>query len=104
MQPGMNNIGKNWSIVSVESRVTESNDVWWRDAWKLTLRNDADEPQLFEATIEFQDADGFIIDTSYARNLVVRPKEESVFTGFALIRTEVAPKVAKTYAKVVRQS
>src|SRR5262249_44826154 len=30
---------KNWRIVSVDTRVTESNSTWSKYAWKLTLRN-----------------------------------------------------------------
>ena len=54
---------KDWAIVAVDSKVTESNTSWWRYAWKLTLRNSGGAPHAFRATIEFQDKDGFIIDS-----------------------------------------
>jgi hypothetical protein len=91
---------KDWGIVGVDTRVTESNTVWSKYAWKLTLRNDSDRPQVFQGTIEFQDSDGFIVDTSSANDLVVPAKSAQVFTGFALIRAEVAEKVARTSAKI----
>jgi hypothetical protein len=94
--------GKDWSIIDVDARVTESNSTWWKYAWKLTLRNDGLQPALFEGQIEFQDADGFIIDTSSARNMIVPAGEEKAFTGYALITAEVGGNVKRTSAKVAR--
>jgi hypothetical protein len=91
---------KNWRIVLIDARVTEANTVWSRYAWKLTLGNDSDKPQIFRGTIEFQDTDGFIVDTSNAGDMVVPEQTEQVFTGYALIRAEVVGKVARTVAKV----
>ena len=66
------------------------------------LRNDAVEPHVFQGTIEFQDRDGFIVDTSNAYNLLVQSGSEQTFTGFALINAEVVFKVSRTVAKVRR--
>jgi hypothetical protein len=93
---------KDWSVVSVESRITESNNTWSRFAWKLVLRNDTAQQHLFRGTIEFQDRDGFIVDTNDAYNLVVPANAEQVFTGFALINSSVVEHVARTVAKVTR--
>jgi hypothetical protein len=89
-----------WRIVEVESRVTESNDIWWRYAWRLMLANDSQKPMVFDATIEFQDADGFVIDRDAESGLVVPPAAEKTFTGYALVRVPGAMKVQKTLAKV----
>jgi hypothetical protein len=91
---------QDWRIVSVDTRVTESNTVWSKYAWKLTLQNDSDQPHVFRGTIEFQDSDGFIVDTGSANDMFVPAKSEQVFTGYALIRAEVAGKVAGTVAKI----
>jgi hypothetical protein len=91
---------KDWEIVAVGTRVTESNSVWSKYAWKLTIRNNSDRPQLFTGTIEFQDADGFIVDTSAARHMAVPARSEDVFTGYTLVRAEVAGKIARTVAKI----
>jgi hypothetical protein len=93
---------KEWQIVSVDSRVTESNDVWSRFAWKLTLRNDSDQPKAFRGTIEFQDSYGFIVDTSNVNTVMIPAKSEQELTGFALIRAEVRNKVARTVAKIAK--
>jgi hypothetical protein len=91
---------KDWEIVSVDSKVTESNDTWWKYAWKLTMRNKGSTPHAFSATIEFQDKDGFIIDTGRSDTIVVQPNADNTATGFALIRTPGASNVARTLAKV----
>lgn len=87
-------------IVSIDTRVTESNSTWSRFAWKLEMESVADQPLRFDATIEFQDKDGFIIDTTTAHGLVIGPNRQETFTGFALIRADGAPRVATTLAKV----
>jgi hypothetical protein len=91
---------KDWEIVSVDTRVTESNDTWWKFAWKLTLRNKGVTPHAFEATIEFQDRDGFIIDTSRSDTIFVQPNADATGTGYALVKTAGASNVARTVAKV----
>ncbi len=91
---------RDWDIVEVDSRVTERNDTWWRYAWKLTLKNKSESPQRFEAEIEFQDADGFVIDSGSASGLIVPANSDKVFTGYELVRTPGAARVAKTNAKV----
>lgn len=91
---------KKWSIVEVDSRVTEQNDTWWRYAWKLTLRNDDSADAVFDATIEFQDGDGFVIDSAQEYRLAIPGGSDRTFTGFALVRTPGAARVARTNAKV----
>jgi hypothetical protein len=91
---------RNWQIIGVDSRVTETNETWWRYAWKLILKNNADVPQRFSAEIELQDADGFVIHSNMASSLVIPAHSQQVFTGYQLVRMPGASKVAKTNAKV----
>ena len=90
---------KEWRIVEIDSRVTESNNSWWRYAWQLKLANDSQKPMVFDATIEFQDADGFVIDQDTERGLIPATSEKT-FTGYKLITVPGAAKVSKTLAKV----
>ena len=64
------------------------------------LRNDSGQPQVFRGTIEFQDSDGFIVDTGSTDDMLVPAKSEQVFTGYALINAEGAGKLARTVAKI----
>lgn len=91
---------KHWKIIQIDSRVTESNDVWWRYAWKLTIRNDAGTDGSFDATIEFQDSDGFVIDSARESHLAVPAQSERTFTGYTLVSVPGATRVARTNAKV----
>ena len=86
-------------IVSVDARVTERNDSWWKYAWKLELRNLTASPVRVRATIEFQDKDGFVVDDDTEYNLVVPAKSSDVFTGYQLISMPGARNVARTVAK-----
>lgn len=94
---------REWEIVEIDSRVTERNDTWWRYAWRLTLRNTGTSTRAFSATIEFQDRDGFVIDSDKARNLVVPGGEQRSFTGYKLVRVPGARSVDRTAAKVHEQ-
>ena len=91
-------------IESIDGRVTESNSSWWRYAWRLTVTNNSEATQSFDVVIEFQDTDGFIIDTDREYGLVSDPGAEQVFTGFALIDAAVASDVAQIVAKIEGRS
>ena len=87
-------------IANIETRVTESNDVWWKYAWRLTIRNSGSAPASLMAIIEFQDKDGFIIDRDTEYNLYIPANESKTFADYALIDAEVAGNVAQVSAKV----
>jgi len=89
-----------WEIISIKSRITETNDVWWKHAWRLSLKNKSSEMLFFDATIEFQDKDGFIIDVDRVFDLVLPPHTEKVFTGSAMVDLPGARRVENTQAKV----
>jgi len=91
---------KDFEIVSVNMKVTESNDVWWKFAWRLTIKNKSESPQIFDAKIEFQDKEGFIITDHDGHNLLVPPNSQETFTGYELINARVAGNVAIVNAKV----
>lgn len=91
-----------FDIADVTTRVTERNAVWWRYAWRLTLRNTGEVPLSLDATIEFQDADGFVIDTDDDYNLYIDIGEEKTFTGSAMIDIASARNIAQVNAKVRR--
>ncbi len=91
---------KRFEIIDVDTRVTESNDSWSKFAWKLTLRNLTDQPATFDAVVEFQDSDGFVVDDAREYRLVLGPNQENTFTGYTLIVAAVARNVSRISAKV----
>jgi hypothetical protein len=98
--PEINPTVKDWEIEEVDAKVTETNDSWWRFAWRLTLKSTGKSDRTFDATIEFQDEDGFIIDSDKSYKLYVPAGSQRTFTGFALVRVPGASRVVQTYAKV----
>ena len=94
--------GAELAIVDVDARITESTDVWSRFAWKLTLRNGLSNAVEVNATIEFLDADGFVIDDTTEYGLVVPSGETREFTGYDLLDASIAPNVKGVKAKLSR--
>lgn len=92
-----------FDILEISTRVTERNAVWWRYAWRLSIKNTGPTTLVLNATIEFQDEDGFVVDTDDEYNLVLAAGEEKTFTGSALIDVESAASVGRVNAEV-RQS
>lgn len=92
---------QNWHVVSLETRVTESNEVYSTYSWKLIIKNDSSEPADFHGWVEFQDADGFKLAddaVNIDRNVQVPAASEGTFTGSRDI--ESAKKVARTVANI----
>jgi hypothetical protein len=89
-----------FEIVDIDSRVTESNETWSKFAWKLTVKNKSSQTLAFDATIEFLDSDGFVIDDDSEFGLVVGAGETKTFTGYDLVTSASATKVRSTNAKV----
>jgi hypothetical protein len=98
--PSRPKVTDRFDIVSIDSRVTESNSVWSKFAWKLILKNKTSESIACRATVEFSDKDDFVVDDDDAYNLVVAANQEHTFTGYDLITAENVHKVAKTGVKV----
>ncbi len=99
-EPKEAEIEKQWEIVSISAKVTEKNSVWWKNSWILVIRNDSSSNLSFDATIEFLDADGFIVDDDREYDLRVDAGEQETFTGYALIDASVAPNVEQVHAEV----
>lgn len=87
-------------IVSLDARVTESNDSWDKYAWQLVLRSRSDEPLVCTAVIKFLDDAGFIVDQDTARGLSLNPHAQETFTGYQLISQPAAKSVRSTKAEV----
>jgi uncharacterized membrane protein len=88
-----------FEITTVESRLTESNAVWSKFAWRLVLSNRTADTLACRATIEFLDADGIAVDDHNAHNLIVPPSQDESFTGYALLTASTVDKVQSTRAK-----
>jgi hypothetical protein len=87
-------------IEAIDTRATETNDVWTRYAWKLSVSNGGEAPGTFSVRIEWQDADGFVIDHDEEYGLSVSAHDTHTFTGDKLIDYPAASRVSKIEAKL----
>ena len=87
-------------ITDLDAKVTETNQVWSKYSWKITVNNLGDTGKTLDAKMEFLDADGFIIDDDTERNQYIPANSEKVITGYALIDADVAANVEKLNASV----
>lgn len=91
---------KDVEIVDVGSRVTESNDVWWKFAWKLTLRNNTDRNRSVTGTIKWMDKDGYVVDSDRFYSLETPANSEKTFEDYTLIDTSAAVNVEGVKAEL----
>jgi hypothetical protein len=94
---------RTYEITSIQTRVTEQNDQWWKYAWVLKVRNDSDYPITLDAEIKWLDADGFVIETDSAYELTVPAVSEETFQDFDLIDMPSAQNVRSVTAETQRQ-
>lgn len=87
-------------VVSIDSKVTESNDSWSKHAWVLIVKNRSMEAKRFDATIQWTDESSFIIDEDVAYNLEISPMTEETFMGYDLITADAAKNVSQITAKI----
>lgn len=83
-------------ILDISTKVTEKNNVWWRFAWKLTLKNNQDKNASVDATIKFFDKENFIIDTDDEYGIYIGSWSVKTITGNTLVRVPGASNVTKT--------
>lgn len=88
-----------YEVASIDAKITESNSVFVKYAWILTIKNNGKQRLLFNANIEFLDADGFIVDQDFAYRLLIEPYETQKYTGAKLVNTSIAGKVTQITAK-----
>lgn len=90
-----------YKIVRIDSKITEFNTVWERNAWIVTLKNNGPQTLLFNLTFQFLDADGFILDQDVQYGLLLEPYATTDYTGFKLILIDQSAAVASFNAETV---
>lgn len=91
--------GQAFKIVSFDYRVIERNNVFWRIAWKCTVRNTSAEAMTLWATVQFLDKDEFEVDTDDAQVGRLAPGQEREVSDAALVSVGNAQQIAS--ARVV---
>jgi len=88
----------NWSIVSLESRITTTGDADPVCSWKLVVKNDSAQPAVFHGSIEFQDAHGLKVSQDRVEGPQVGPGSVGVFSGSVTIKN--GTKVARAVPEI----
>lgn len=91
---------KDIEVVSIDTKVTESNSVWWKYSWVLVLKNNTSSDKRVRAEIKWVDSEGFVIDSSNEWGLEVSAGEEKTFNDFILIDADVAPNVDQVQVEI----
>ncbi|MBK8799080.1 MAG: hypothetical protein IPM07_23470 [Anaerolineales bacterium] len=89
-----------FEILNVDGKVIESNDIWWKMAWVLEIKNTSNSTLDLNARIEFLDEDDFVIDDDYEYGIRIRPGETVKVNGYDLVDAGVAPEVVSISAEV----
>lgn len=86
-----------FEVLSSTAKVTERNDLWWRFGYRVTVRNNGinTHAQLFE--IQFLDAQGYVIDSTYTR-MAIKPGTTQIITGDTVINVPGAARVSSLKA------
>jgi hypothetical protein len=79
-------------VLSLTTKVMETNDVWWRWSYQLKVRNNTDEPVHEFPRILFLDAQGFIIDRTTCE-VKLPARETKTFLDTTLLRLPGAAEV-----------
>lgn len=87
-------------VVSIDSKVTESNSVWQKCAWVLVLENKGTSATAVDARIEWLDADGFVIDDDNVYGVALQAGTRDTVTGYQLINLPGALNIKKVSAKI----
>ena len=87
-------------ILTIDARTMETNAVWWKMAWLLTVENRSGDVAIFNAHIKFLDDDGFVVDEDFTTNLSILPYTSDDYTGAKLVTASVAPNVAKIAVEI----
>jgi hypothetical protein len=91
-----------WAVTRVEYVAVESNRVWIRCSWKVTIRNSFDRPLALNLEVQFMDSQRFILDTGRLFNQVLAPFAEQTLYGSTLVSMPAALRVAQMHAVAAR--
>jgi hypothetical protein len=83
------------SLVNASYKIVETNSTWWKYAYKIDVKNETGEDIVSNAKVNFQDKDGFTLETEYVWNHNFQAGKVSSVSGFALLDSSYAGKVKK---------
>lgn len=77
-----------YEIVSIKDKITDSNTAFDTRAWIMVIKNNSDKQLIIEATVQFEDIDGFVVSEDFQPNLYIGPRETKTFTGVKIVKLQ----------------
>ena len=77
--------GPQLELVSSSFDVTETNSMWWRYSWKITLRNNSNRVVTASAKLQWLNGSGYEVDTDNEYNIIITANSSETITGSSLI-------------------
>jgi len=88
-------------LSSLNVQVSETNSVWWKYSWKITVYNPRDEATMLLMIIKFYDKAGYLIDEKSSSRVVLTPFETKLVAGYSLVNVPIAARVATISAEPI---
>jgi len=92
-----------WRVKSVDYGITESNRIFIRFGWTVTISNGLDTTQAFDVTVQFLDKHGLVVDSQRKYGVVVGAFDEGTIRDSALVSMPGALNVASVHAVASRR-
>lgn len=89
-----------FEILDVDTRVTEANEVWSKFAWQVELVNRSTAPILLEVRVQWEDKDGFVVDSDVEYGVHLAAGETRTVSDYQLVTANVAGSVDSIAANV----
>ena len=96
----LDNLATQFDVVSASYQIVEANRAFWRFSWKMSVRNYGLDTVVVSPELEFQNRDGFIVDTGISSMRSIRAQETAEITGTTLIDADAGPSVANALGRV----
>lgn len=89
-----------FEILDVGTRVTEANEVWSKFAWQVELVNRSTAPILLDVNVQWEDKDGFVVDSDVVYNVPLAAGETRTVSDYQLVTANVAGSIDSIAAQV----
>lgn len=87
-------------IVSVKGQALETSDVEWKYGYTMVLRNNTNSAVTASFRIQFLDEQGFPVDDTLIKDLVVPANAKLPYDGFSMIKAPLAQRIRTLRAEM----
>lgn len=87
--------GYEYELVSINDKITDSNTVYDTRSWIMVIKNNTSKTLIFNATIKYFDAQGFVVQQQPQFGLSIGPNATQEYTGQALVKLGPSDTIVK---------